>query len=82
MKTSLIYALGDNECDNYTWRTKSFQAMLKYVDLEISLLDLLNLSAPENLKITTAEFRNKMTRLCKLKDVKRFSPFREIFFYF
>jgi hypothetical protein len=82
VKTSLIYALGDNECDNYTWGTKSFQAMLKYVNLEISLLDLLNLSAPENLKITIVEFCNKVAKLCKLKDVKRFSPFREIFFYF
>ncbi|WMI93091.1 hypothetical protein BFGS084_00485 [Bacteroides fragilis] len=56
--------------------------MLKYVNLEISLLDLLNLSAPENLKITIVEFCNKVAKLCKLKDVKRFSPFREIFFYF
>ena len=66
MKTSLIYALGGNECDNYTWGTKSFQAMLKYVNL----LDLLNLSAPENLKITIVEFYNKVAKLCKLKDVK------------
>ena len=70
MKTSLIYALGGNECDNYTWGTKSFQAVLKYVTLEISLLDLLNRSAPENLKITIVEFCNKVAKLCKLKDVK------------
>ena len=61
---------GGNECDNYTWGTKSFQAMLKYVNLEISLLDLLNLSAPENLKITIVEFYNKVAKLCKLKDVE------------